>query len=204
MNYRWQETMKILIPGFYIVIFLGIAYFFKNCTFDKDVIESIGKLSAILIVLSLFLAFVVGFVNEVISGGVEYLMYCVCIPRPSRLILNETFTRFHISKISDLKSKLHISNVDKVDNEKSAKCLRTAKQAIDKDKCIEYYYQSVLGRNLFFAHVIVSIAILFVNFSWTLLSGMIGLAALLCWQWWKMNLVYVKNIFVEYLKINQP
>lgn len=201
MNYRWQETIKILIPGFYMVVFLGIAYFFKNCTLDKDVIESIGKLSAILIALSLFLAFVVGFVNELISGGMEYLMYCWCIPRPSRVILNETFTRFRISKISDLKVKLDISSIRKVDNKMAAKCLRTAKQAIDKDKCIEYYYQSVLARNLFFAHVIVSIVILFMNFSWTLLSAMIGLAALLCWQWWKMNLVYVKNIFVEYLKI---
>lgn len=199
MNYRWQETMKILIPGFYIVIFLGIAYFLKNCTFDKDVIESIGKLSAILIVLSIFFAFVVGFVNEVISGGLEYLMYCVGIPRPSHLILNEKYTRFHISKISDLKGKLNISNVDNII---AAKCLRTAKQAIDKDKCIEYYYQSVLTRNLFFAHVIVSILILVViYFSWLLLLAMIVLAALLCWQWWKMNLVYVKNIFVEFLKL---
>lgn len=201
MNYRWQETMKILIPGFYIVIFLGIAYFFKNCTFDKDVIESIGKLSAILIVLSLFLAFVVGFVNEVISGGMEYLMYIIGAPRPSRLILNETFTRFRISKISDLKVKLDISSIQKVDNKMAAKCLRTAKQTIDKDKCLEFYYQSVLARNLFFAHVTVSIVILFMNFSWAFLLGMIGMAALLCWQWWKMNLVYVKNIFVEYLKI---
>ena len=183
------------------MIFLGIAYFFKNCTFDKDVIESIGKLSAILIVLSLFLAFVVGFVNEVISGGMEYLMYIVGAPRPSRLILNETFTRFHISDIGKLKTKL---NIGKVDNIMAAKCLRTAKQTIDKEKCQEFYYQSVLARNLFFAHVIVSIVILFMNFSWAFLLGMIGMAALLCWQWWKMNLVYVKNIFVEYLKINQP
>lgn len=201
MNYRWQETMKILIPGFYIVIFLGIAFFFKNCAFNKDVIDSIGKLSAILIVLSLFLAFVVGFVNEVISGGAEYLMYYIGIPRPSRLILNGKYTRFHISKIADLKSKLDINNVDKVNNKMAAKCLRTAKQAIDKEKCIEFYYQSVLARNLFHAHVIMSIAILIMNFSWFLLLAMIGLAVLLCWQWWKMNLVYVKNIFVEYLKI---
>lgn len=194
--------MKILIPGFYIVIFLGIAYFFKSYTFDKEVIESIGKLSAILIVLSIFFAFVVGFINEVISGGLEYLMYCVGIPRPSHLILNGKYTRFHISKMSDLKRKLNISNVYKVDNKIAAKCLRTAKQAIDKDKCIEYYYQSVLTRNLFFAHVIVSILILVViYFSWLLLLAMIVLAALLCWQWWKMNLVYVKNIFVEFLKL---
>lgn len=99
MNYRWQETMKILIPGFYIVIFLGIAFFLKNCAFNKDVIDSIGKLSAILIVLSLFLAFVVGFVNEVISGGAEYLMYYIGIPRPSRLILNGKYTRFLEGKV---------------------------------------------------------------------------------------------------------
>ncbi len=204
MNYRWQETMKILIPGFYIVVFVGIAYFFKNCTFDKEVIESINKLSAILIVLSLFLAFVVGQVNEVISGGVEYLMYNLWIPRPSRLILNEKFTRFYISKISDLRDKLGVGDGEKVDNKKAAKSLRTAKQTIDKDKCIEFYYQSVLARNLFFAHVIVSISILFLNFSWPLFLAMIVLAVLLCWQWWKMNLVYVKNIFVEYLKIQQP
>lgn len=201
MTYRWQEIIKILIPGFYLLLGVGISYLIDHNAYDKEVVEVIGKLSAILLVLLFFIAFVVGYINEIISGGLEYLMYYWGIPRPSRLILNNSFTRFLIIRNNDLRHKLDLQREDSVDNVKSAKALAQAKQSINMDECQEFYYQSVLSRNLFFAHLFTSI-IMFptIGWSWLLLLFAVSVGLLLCWQWWKMNLVYVKKIFSEYLK----
>lgn len=201
MTYRWQEIIKILIPGFYLLFGIGISVLINHNAFDKGIVEIIGKLSAILLVLLFFAAFVVGYINEIISGGLEYLMYHWGIPRPSRLILNNSFTRFHIVRNSDLRNKLGLQGNGFVDNGKSAKALTQAKQSINMDGCQEFYYQSVLSRNLFFAHLFTSIIMFFIlGWSWILFVFTVSVGLLLYWQWWKMNLVYVKKIFSEYLK----
>lgn len=201
MTYRWQEIIKILIPGFYLLFGIGISVLINHNAFDKGIVEIIGKLSAILLVLLFFAAFVVGYINEIISGGLEYLMYHWGIPRPSRLILNNSFTRFHIVRNSDLRNKLGLQGNGFVDNGKSAKALTQAKQSINMDGCQEFYYQSVLSRNLFFAHLFTSIIMFFIlGWSWILFVFTVSVGLLIYWQWWKMNLVYVKKIFSEYLK----
>ena len=201
MTYRWQEIIKILIPGFYLLFGVGISYLISHNAYDKEIVETVGKLSAILIVLFFFAAFVVGYINEIISGGLEYLMYHWGIPRPSRLILNNSFTRFQIIRNNDLRNKLDLQRNGTVDNLKSAKALSQAKQSINMEGCQEFYYQSVLSRNLFFVHLFTSI-IMFCIIGWSLVLLLFGVSigVLLCWQWWKMNLVYVKKIFTEYLK----
>lgn len=201
MTYRWQEIIKILIPGFYLLFGIGISVLINHNAFDKGIVEIIGKLSAILLVLLFFAAFVVGYINEIISGGLEYLMYHWGIPRPSRLILNNSFTRFHIVRNSDLRNKLGLQGNGFVDNGKSAKALTQAKQSINMDGCQEFYYQSVLSRNLFFAHLFTSIIMFFIlGWSWILFVFTVSVGLLLYWQCLKMNLVYVKKIFLEYLK----
>ena len=201
MTYRWQEILKILIPGFYLLFGVGISCLITQNALDKEFIETVGKLSVILLVLLFFAAFVVGYINEIISGGLEYLMYHWGIPRPSRLVLNNSFTRFQIVRNNDLRNKLSLPREGSVDNVKSAKALAQAKQSINMDVCQEFYYQSVLSRNIFFAHLFTSIIMFFIlGWSWWLLLFAVSVGLLLCWQWWKMNLVYVKKSFSEYLK----
>ncbi len=201
MTYRWQEIIKILIPGFYLLFGIGISVLINHNAFDKGIVETVGKLSAILLVLLFFAAFVVGYINEIISGGLEYLMYHWGIPRPSRLILNNRFTRFQIVRNHELRNKLGLLRNGFVDNGKAAKALVQAKQSINMDGCQEFYYQSVLSRNLFFVHLFTSIIMFFIlGWSWILFVFTVSVGLLLYWQWWKMNLVYVKKIFSEYLK----
>lgn len=201
MTYRWQEIIKILIPGFYLLFDIGISVLINHNAFDKGIVETVGKLSAILLVLLFFAAFVVGYINEIISGGLEYLMYHWGIPRPSRLILNNRFTRFQIVRNHELRNKLGLLRNGFVDNGKAAKALVQAKQSINMDGCQEFYYQSVLSRNLFFVHLFTSIIMFFIlGWSWILFVFTVSVGLLLYWQWWKMNLVYVKKIFSEYLK----
>lgn len=192
--------MKILIPGFYILCSIGMGYICTHYQMDKDMCESISKISAILIMLILLGAFIIGYINEIISGGIEYILYCLGLPRPSRLVLNNSFKRFSIVKNHDLRQKLQLPELDFIDNTKAAKGLAQAKQATEIDKFQEFYYQSVLARNLFFGHIFSSVLLIIIGWSWTLFLAIFIIAALLCWQWWKMNLVYVKKIFVEYLK----
>lgn len=201
MTYRWQEIIKILIPGFYLLFGIGISVLINHNAFDNGIVETVGKLSAILLVLLFFAAFVVGYINEIISGGLEYLMYHWGIPRPSRLILNNRFTRFQIVRNHELRNKLGLLRNGFVDNGKAAKALVQAKQSINMDGCQEFYYQSVLSRNLFFVHLFTSIIMFFIlGWSWILFVFTVSVGLLLYWQWWKMNLVYVKKIFSEYLK----
>ena len=193
--------MKILIPGFYILCSIGMEYFCTHFQIDKDMCESISKISAILIMFILLGAFIVGYINEIISGGIEYILYCCGLPRPSRLVLNKSFKRFSIEKISDLRHKLQLPETGFIDNAKAAKGLAQAKQATEIDKYQEFYYQAVLARNLFFGHIFSSVLLtIIIGWSWTLYLSTLIIAALLCWQWWKMNLVYVKKIFIKYLK----
>lgn len=201
MSYRWQETMKILIPGFYIICSIGLGYFCTHYQIDKDMCENISKISAILIMLILLGAFIVGYINEIISGGIEYILYCCGLPRPSRLVLNNSFKRFSLEKNRDLRHKLQQLETGFIDNTKAAKGLAQAKQTTEIDKYQEFYYQSVLARNLFFGHMFSSgLLMIIIGWSWTLFLSTLIIAVLFCWQWWKMNLVYVKKIFVEYLK----
>ena len=193
--------MKILIPGFYIICSIGIGYFCTHYQIDKDMCESISKISAILIMLILLGAFIVGYINEIISGGIEYVLYCCGLPRPSRLVLNNSFKRFSLEKNRDLRHKLQQLETGFIDNTKAAKGLTQAKQATEIDKYQEFYYQSVLARNLFFGHMLSSVLLMIIiGWSWTLFLSTLIIAVLFCWQWWKMNLVYVKKIFVEYLR----
>ena len=192
--------MKILIPGFYILCSIGMGYFCTHYQIDKDMCESISKISALLIMIILLGAFIVGYINEIISGGIEYILYCFGLPRPSRLILNNSFKRFSIEKNRDLRHKIKLPETGFIDNAKAIKGLSLAKQATEIDKYQEFYYQSVLARNLFFGHIFSSTLLInIVGWSLFLFLLTIIVAALFCWQWWKMNLVYVKKIFVEYL-----
>ncbi len=201
MNYRWQETIKILIPGFYLTICMLVCLLVADNPLGNGLYLVAEKLSVYVLVLLLFVAFIVGFVNEVISGEIEYLMYRLGVPRPSLLILKNVFCWYCVYDISKLKEKLSIDHDERINNEKAATCLRKAKQSIDMEICKELYYQSVLSRNLFVAHLIVAFLILiFVSFSFKILFFLLVLSVLLGWQWWKMNLVYVKNIFVEFLR----
>ena len=201
MTYRWQEIIKILIPGFYLLFGIGISVLINHNAFDNGIVETVGKFSAVLLVLLFFAAFVVGYINEIISGGLEYLMYHWGIPRPSRFILNNRFTRFQIVRNHELRNKFGLLRNGFVDNGKAAKALVQAKQSINMDGCQEFYYQSVLSRNLFFVHLFTSIIMFFIlGWSWILFVFTVSVGLLLYWQWWKMNLVYVKKIFSEYLK----
>lgn len=193
--------MKILIPGFYILCSIGMGYFCTHYHIDKDMCDNISKISAILIMFILLGAFIIGYINEIISGGIEYILYSCGLPRPSRLVLNNSFNRFSIGQNRELRHKLQLPKTGFIDNAKAAKCLAQAKHATQIGKYQEFYYQSVLARNLFFGHMFTSVPLMIIiDCSWTLLLSILIIATLLCWQWWKMNLVYVKKIFIEYLK----
>lgn len=201
MNYGWQETMKILIPGFYGVTSVCVVYVLTHFRLDTAMCENISKLSALLMVGFFFIAFFIGFINEIISGELEFFLYKMGLPRPSNLVLNSTFKRFSIVRIDDLRRKLGLSLNEVVDNRESAVALAKAKQSINMETCQEFYYQSILARNLCCSHTFSSVFIYCIfDWSYVLLGVSLLIFMLLYWYWRKMNLVYVKRIFTEYVQ----
>lgn len=68
-----------------------VGLFVADNPFENGLLLVAEKLSVYVLVLLLFVAFIVGFVNEVISGEIEYLMFRLGVPRPSLLILKNVF-----------------------------------------------------------------------------------------------------------------
>ena len=44
MTYRWQEIIKILIPGFYLLFGISISVLINHNAFDNGIVETVGKL----------------------------------------------------------------------------------------------------------------------------------------------------------------
>ena len=53
MNYRWQETIKILIPGFYFIVYMGTKFLLINESFIIDNIDYLNKLAPYIIIITL-------------------------------------------------------------------------------------------------------------------------------------------------------
>lgn len=189
--------MKILIPGFYLLMFVGMGLGVKH--FNNNFFDIIDKASAIIVVVMFFVAFFLGFIVEIISGLFEFFLYWVGCSRPSRSILNDTaLKRFRVVDLKKLKRKLDLNG--DVNNNEAGLCLRKAKQAIDMGKYQEFYYQSIMGRNLFISHILAYFIVKDLPIPCLLQYGRFAVTFLLCWHWYKMNFVYVRSIFVEYIK----
>ena len=59
----------------YLTIGMLVCLLVADNPFENGLLLVAEKLSVYVLVLLLFVAFIVGFVNEVISGEIEYLMY---------------------------------------------------------------------------------------------------------------------------------
>lgn len=200
MNYRWQETIKILIPGFYFIVYMGTKFLLINESFIIDNIDYLNKLAPYIIIIILFSAFIIGIIIEILSGDIEFYSYQFGLKRPSCILLMDKDKRFKITNITFLKQLLKLQQNKQITNKIAAECLQKAKESINIEQCQEFYYQSILYRNLTFSHFIVFIINLFFkqNCYISILNAIILIIFIK--QWRKMNIIYVKNIFIEYSK----
>ena len=86
MNYRFQDIMKMIIPGLYLMAMILVLEISRS-DFVIDT-SKLKDLSAIVVLLIPFVGFVVGYFVECITAGLEHVLYALGFRRPSKNILN--------------------------------------------------------------------------------------------------------------------
>lgn len=211
---RFKEIMRRLIPGGYCLVFLQIVHgLHGGCvddTFAKIFCVKIGLSNGIVYSMIVVIAYTIGFLNNTIASKWERWLYeRGLVRRPSRMVLTKNSKyRMKDSELVVLKSGVTVFGKN-VCQEQAAQILSIAKSEIKrKDNLVEeMFHQSIMARNLLCIHVITAITAIFMKeirfdvtfiLQFTIISFVVGF---LFWkEWRRKNMIYVRNIFEEYLR----
>lgn len=211
---RFKEIMRRLVPGGYALVFMQITHGFTG-NGNNDIIFRLASSvngvedvkSGLLYSLIVVIAYIIGFLNNTIASSIERFCYKMeVLSRPSRMVLTKS-SKYRMENSEKVVSKSGVEVFcGNVCQEQAARILRIAKCSIKrKDNVVEeMFHQSIMARNLLCVHIlsVIIVAINYVNnFSWmsfTIASLIIGM---LFWkEWRRKNIIYVRNVFEEYLK----
>ena len=200
MNYdRIQEAFRFITPGLYFLALLLIAnlYKFRN---DTDYVNTIEKLSSVIIVLLPFVGFVVGFMIESIMTWIERCLYWIGISRPSRKVLHGNSERY----VLDERIRDAILKGEKVNDNKRANYFQqVAKQHIGNNELVSrFYHHSIMARHIVGAQLLASVYYFAFGGEWIWWHFFIALSILVLLSifWYHQNCVYMKYLFAEYGK----
>ena len=199
MNYRAQEIIRIIFPGLYVVVILCLICFYKHQSMFDDKI--ISNISGILVLSLPFIGFIVGYFIEILMSAIEHILYSVGVPRPSKDVLQgyilKGFNPYTLNNRTIIKSSLKVKTLN---NKDCGEALQKAKQAIDRSKVQDFYYNSIFARNISGSQLIVTILLIFQT-DWLWLKILFEIMTILSFiYWFHMNHVYVKYVFAEYGK----
>lgn len=214
---RFKEIMKRVIPASYFLVLLYSVKTILHCQcwyFVPKVGQVLQTLSSNILysLLALVVVYVIGFYINTLASEIERFLYCInLISRPSKKALSNKrrLKRENVSQIvSD--SKVKVPDIDSVCQEQAKKILFFVKDNISRrDNIVEdFYYQSIMARNLFVAHLLASLSsfILLQGIidkivpNWFLFTVIVLLAICMYREWRRKNFLYVHNVFVEYLR----
>jgi len=206
MTYRFQDILRMVIPGLYLITLCFILFVWVGWidVSDGSTILSLIKSSfanTMALILP-FIGFVIGYIINVGSSYFERIIYRIPkATRPSAYVLKGKNDNYHIDNLNQLKVFI---GIDKVDNDKANKAFQSAKEALRNDENINVFYaQSILARNLAGCQVLFTILCLiclFINWRLSLWWG-IGsflLCVIMVYNWWRQRCVYAKYVFAAY------
>lgn len=213
---RFKEIMKRVIPASYFLVLLYSVKTILHCqcwSFVPKVGIVLATLSSNIFysLLALVVVYVIGFCINTLASEVERFLYrCKIISRPSKKVLGKKrrLKRDDVAKIVSA-SKVKVPDVDAICQEQAKKILYFAKDNISRrDNIVEdFYYHSIMARNLFVAHLLFVVSLLFfqgiiekIASNWFLFIVLTLLAICIYNEWIRKNKLYVHNVFVEYLK----
>lgn len=206
MTYRFQDILRMVIPGLY---FITLCFILFVCVGWIDIstgstIHSLLKSSfanAMAIILP-FMGFVIGYIINVVSSYIERIVYKIPkFIRPSAYVLKGENKNYHIDNLKELKIMLHIGNIT---NDNANEASQKAKEALHNDENITVFYaQSVLARNLAGCQILFTITCLIcIFFDWKLsliwAGGSLLLGVVMIYNWWRQRCVYAKYVFAAY------
>jgi len=171
MEFRFEDILKNIIPG--SIVFTGVLLIILNqITFDCmiEIIKSdLKDYSEVLLFIILTASYLFGYLNDSISSTLEHILYKL-IKKPSYYLLTNSCTcTMSRLKIADLdavlekikeKFKIEINNSEENSNQ-AFKLINQYKK--DNDSLKEYYFSYIFSRNIFFASIFLSIAIITSN-----------------------------------------
>lgn len=174
--------------------------------YEKILTRVMGGLDgAVQLALWILIAYISGFIFNSLASYVERKLYSFGLNRPSKQVLtkNGEYWLEGVEKVIE-DSHVNLSN-GSVCQKQAKQILAFAKNHISrKDNLVEeMYYHSIMARNILLGHILGFCATLYVtplvqkNTFFFLISFI--LFVIYYGEWRRKNIIYVRNIFVEYL-----
>ena len=206
---RFKEIMKRLIPGAYFYVYVFICsrlFILYKPDYEKTLARVMEGLDgAVQLALWIMIAYISGFVFNSLASIVERMLYYCGLNRPSKKVLTKNGKHW----LEDAEKVINDSCVNlsngRVCQKQAKQILAFAKNHISrKDNLVEeMYYHSIMARNILLGHILAFGATLYAtplvqkNTFFFLMS--IILFVIYYSEWRRKNIIYVRNIFVEYL-----
>ena len=204
MSYRTQEILRMIIPGLYLIAMVLIMFLYRG-GWDKiviqeqnTIIEVLKGASNVVVLLLPFLGFVVGYVIECLMSILERLLYCIKVPRPSKMVLLGCKI-YYLDDTCKIRKKLGLRS--SITNDKAGKALQIAKLAIQRQNVETFHDSSILARNIMGSQLMLTIYTIYNN-GWFPCEfwAMLFLFILLSAYWYHKNCIYAKYVLNEYGK----
>ena len=207
MNYKFQDILKIVIPGLYLAFAISVVIYMTDSDGQYVPTELLNMLktpfaNAIAVFLP-FGGYIIGYLLNVIASSFErYLYKKEWLKRPSLHVLQKWDKEYYVKDCDYIFKTLGFTNTFSSENTRLA--FRKAKMSIKwNDVMDNFYLQSIIARNILVAHLVVTVAcavVLIINLSWTMCVTMIILALItrcLFLNWRRRSFLYVERVFAE-------
>lgn len=206
MEAKFQDLLKNIIPGFFIVFSITILCYFVNIVPLILLMKKVIKLPVELIIVTTpFVLFLIGYINDSISSQIEFWIYECGLSRPSFSILNNKTKRYNLSNLSTVKSRINIE--DSVQEINRSKTYDYFKKANDikksNEELKEFYLSYVFSRNLMVAALIALLtSILFVILYFSMNAVICVIVCLIIFilfshRWRQRAFYYTRKVFIN-------
>lgn len=207
MNYKFQDILKIVIPGLYLAFAISVVIYMTNSDGQYVPDELLNMLktpfaNAIAVFLP-FGGYIIGYLLNVVASGLERFAYeKEWLKRPSLHVLQKWDKEYYVKDSECIFKTLGFTKTFSSENTRLA--FRKAKMSIKWNDVIDnFYLQSIIARNILMAHIIVIITcavVLIIDASCAMDVTMIILA-LIAWclflNWRRRSFLYVERVFAE-------
>lgn len=210
MNYKFQDILRLIIPGLYCLSVVGVLYFFfyfdSGNKLSKEQLDLLKNTSNIIVLMLPFLAYVIGYVTNIIFSYIERQLYQLNIlRRPSSIVLSHT-DKYVIGDLSFIKQDFHVANEDNIDNKKANEIFQKAKEyVLESNEVNIFYSQSIFARNISgvqFVLTILTVPGIIINNKCLFVISLF-LLIVLYRNWRRQNCVYAKYVFSTYVKLKK-
>lgn len=210
MEAKFQDLLKNIIPGFYILF--GIMILFSSTNWSLvNPFEQINDLKIeIQVLIFPFILYIMGYINDIFSSFLEFRIYELFPKkRPSFVLLNNLKKRYKLSELDLIKQKLEIEN-DLIDPQSAYLKFQKANtkfNSLDNNNS-EYYLSYIFSRNMMGANSLImlfSLLIAALNYnelnSWLIFNSYVILSLIFIYRWKQKALYYSKKVFNSVLAI---